>query len=89
NRKFSKPNAKWLHQVSKDSSIASIEYSSFKNIEEIGKGGFGTVYSANYEDTTVALKSLTYSETIKDLVNEQLHVIDSDPNVIRFYGITI
>ncbi|KAF0501388.1 kinase-like protein [Gigaspora margarita] len=87
NRKFSKPNAKWLHQVSKDSSITSFEYSSFKNIEEIGRGGIGIVYTANHKEKTVVLKSLFYSETIKELVNE-LHVIDSDPNVIRFYGIT-
>ncbi|CAG8785772.1 1265_t:CDS:2, partial [Racocetra persica] len=77
--------------------IKFFEYSSFDIIKVIGKGGFGTVFSAYSRDTekTVALKSLYadcfYESSIDDVfVREVKNItkINYHDNIIRFFGIT-
>ncbi|CAG8477100.1 6924_t:CDS:10 [Dentiscutata erythropus] len=67
------------------------EYSSFKNVEFIGQGGFRKVYGAVHNDITVALKSFNYHDAaIKEIVREikLQHRGTIHPNIIKFYGIT-
>ncbi|RIA89039.1 kinase-like domain-containing protein [Glomus cerebriforme] len=78
-----------------------IEYDKFENIEYITKGGFGTIYKANWKDKpsilwseanqSVALKSLNNSKNITlEFLNEiNLHLkMNGDISIIRIYGIT-
>ncbi|RIA83516.1 kinase-like domain-containing protein [Glomus cerebriforme] len=71
-----------------------IEYDKFENIEYITKGGFGTIYKANWKNgkvSTVALKSLNDSENITlEFLNEiNLHLkMNNSLRIIKIYGIT-
>ncbi|CAG8679289.1 3691_t:CDS:2 [Cetraspora pellucida] len=55
----------WIEVAIEKKDIKSFKYDSFKNWEVIGRGGFGTVYSAYSEDDKkiVALKGLNYDST--------------------------
>ena len=55
----------------KDIIFEWIPYNQFDNIEEINKGDFATVYSAIWNDKTVALKQLHDSQNVsKEFLNE-------------------
>ncbi|CAG8663137.1 9875_t:CDS:2, partial [Scutellospora calospora] len=62
--------SKWLEEALKDGTIAFYEYSEFKNVKEIGKGGFGVICSADFYTTKVAIKCLGTNEPTKEFVNE-------------------
>ncbi|CAB4437442.1 unnamed protein product [Rhizophagus irregularis] len=87
--------SKWIEEAISKKHIKHYEYNHFKNIQEIGIGGFGKVYRAKWKKSPkyFALKSLLNidEDAIKELVNEielQREVIFHD-NIINFYGITI
>ncbi|EXX57521.1 uncharacterized protein OCT59_024413 [Rhizophagus irregularis] len=86
---------KWIDEAIAKKHIKHYEYKYFKDIQEIGIGGFGKVYRAKWKNLPkyFALKSLLNIDegAIKELVNEielQREVIFHD-NIISFYGITI
>ncbi|KAF0539814.1 kinase-like protein [Gigaspora margarita] len=87
----SKKYSKWLEEELQKGNIAFYKYSLFKNVQDIGKGGFGLISSADYDSTKVALKNLYTKEATRDFVNElkQLRAINFHPNINQFYGITI
>ncbi|CAB4388264.1 unnamed protein product [Rhizophagus irregularis] len=69
------------------------DFSEFQNIKQIGSGGFGNVYRANWSssNTVVALKSLTNGiDIMKNIVNEikLMHSVNFHANIIQFFGIT-
>ncbi|CAG8769840.1 9341_t:CDS:2, partial [Dentiscutata heterogama] len=66
----SKKYLDWLKKECDEGNIAFYEYSLFSNIKEIGKGGFGVVSSADYDEEKVALKNLKTREATKKFVNE-------------------
>ncbi|CAG8705804.1 796_t:CDS:2, partial [Dentiscutata heterogama] len=78
--------------------IKSFEYESFENWQLIGKGGFGTVFSAYSKDTDqiVALKRLHYCPTsdnedsFDEFAREVKNITKVDHHIciIRFFGIT-
>ncbi|KAF0499948.1 kinase-like protein [Gigaspora margarita] len=84
---------KWFENSLKED-IIKYDYSVYENVEVIGKGGFGIVYSANFNGEKVALKSLKCNEINKEVSKEfikelkQLHAINFHPNINQFYGIT-
>ncbi|CAG8635567.1 2510_t:CDS:1, partial [Cetraspora pellucida] len=55
----------WIEVAIEKKDITLFKYDSFQNWEVIGRGGFGTVYSAYSEDAEkiVALKCLNYDST--------------------------
>ncbi|RIB12235.1 kinase-like domain-containing protein [Gigaspora rosea] len=57
--------------------IKSYDYNEFSNPEQIGKGGFGTVYKSNWKDRTVALKKLNIMP-----VNEKTIVKEHSKNIL-------
>ncbi|CAG8726946.1 18649_t:CDS:2, partial [Racocetra persica] len=83
----------WFDKILKDDDVTEIEYS-YENREEIGKGGFGIVYSAFCNGKKFALKSFINDETNKEATKEfirelkYLHAISNHPNINQFYGIT-
>ncbi|RIB20288.1 hypothetical protein C2G38_2179695 [Gigaspora rosea] len=92
----SNPNKKtWceVNEFIEQGSIKKYEYSSFKNLERVGVGGFGTVYRAYLKDTEtekiVALKSLTNNnkdEFIKEI--KYISEVGKHDNIVEFFGIT-
>ncbi|CAB4395965.1 unnamed protein product [Rhizophagus irregularis] len=87
--------SKWIEEAISKKHIKHYEYNHFKNIQEIGIGGFGKVYRAKWKKSPkyFALKSLLNidEDAINELVNEielQREVIFHD-NIINFCGITI
>src|ERR1044072_3516148 len=48
----------FIKEPSSNKILKWIPHNQFNNIEEIGKGGFATIYSATWENKTVALKCL-------------------------------
>jgi len=48
-----------------------LPYDGFKNVKYLDKGGFGTIYTANWSVYMFVLKSLNNSnEDLKELLNE-------------------
>ncbi|CAG8456435.1 10581_t:CDS:2, partial [Acaulospora morrowiae] len=90
--------ARWLEDSIRAGHIRYFEYSQFKIIKKIGRGGFGTVNYAEWKacDRDVALKSLNADDSqfdessLKEFVNELrlLRDVDSHPNINRFFGVT-
>ncbi|CAG8627856.1 22767_t:CDS:2 [Cetraspora pellucida] len=82
--------SKWLETKLKDGTIKYFEYSEFKDVKKIGKGGHGIVYSAERNEMKVALKEFIDSINKKRFVNElkQLLTANNHPNIIKFLGIT-
>ncbi|CAG8835353.1 13929_t:CDS:2, partial [Gigaspora margarita] len=83
----------WLEKTLKEEGILKYDYSVYENVEVIGIGGFGIVYSANYYGKKFALKSLKHDEVkeaSKEFIKEvkQLRTVTSHPNINQFYGIT-
>ncbi|GES83715.1 kinase-like domain-containing protein [Rhizophagus clarus] len=82
-------NNNWIVNAIKNEHINHYEYKDFYNVREIGSGGFGKVYRANWKNSHIlALKSHNDS-TAEKFVNElkiQRKVTMHD-NIIKFYGI--
>ncbi|GBC00451.1 hypothetical protein RclHR1_03860016 [Rhizophagus clarus] len=66
--------SKWIEEAVSKNHIKHYEYNNFKNIQEIGTGGFGKVYRTN--------------EEIHNNFELQLEVTFHN-NIINFYGVTI
>ncbi|CAG8609945.1 15605_t:CDS:2 [Cetraspora pellucida] len=81
----------WFEKALRDGIITLYKYSLYSNVKEVGKGGFGIVYSADYEGRKVALKSVNTNEVTKEFVIElkRLSSIKSHPNLNQFHGVTI
>ncbi|CAG8501943.1 10720_t:CDS:2, partial [Cetraspora pellucida] len=60
----------WFEKALRDGIITLYKYSLYSNVKEVGKGGFGIVYSADYKGTKVALKSVNTNEVTKEFVIE-------------------
>src|SRR2546423_13852709 len=62
----------WLEKSISDEHIKHYEYSDFKDIHEIGRGSFGSVFHATWKNTnTFALKSFNNDQqTLKEIVRE-------------------
>ncbi|CAG8719248.1 7236_t:CDS:2 [Racocetra fulgida] len=61
---------KWLEDEVANGNIHLFDYSLFSDIDAIGRGGFGYIYSADYNGEKVALKNLQTKEATKEFVNE-------------------
>ncbi|CAB4382068.1 unnamed protein product [Rhizophagus irregularis] len=85
----------WIEGAISNTHIKHFDYKHFRNIEEIGKGGFGKIYRANWKNSEqhLALKLLSNLDAVvaRELVHElKLHRdVDFHDNVIRFCGVTI
>jgi hypothetical protein len=63
----------WLNYSISEEHISYYEYSDFINIQQIGKGSYGTVFCVNWKNPNrlFALKSFNNNEeTLKEVVNE-------------------
>ncbi|CAG8638313.1 6862_t:CDS:2, partial [Gigaspora rosea] len=60
----------WLKKEQNEGNIVFYDYSQFKNVKDIGKGGFGLISSAYCDGTKVALKNLNTKEATREFVNE-------------------
>ncbi|PKY42953.1 kinase-like protein, partial [Rhizophagus irregularis] len=83
----------WLNYSISEEHIRYYEYSDFTNIQQIGKGSYGTVFCVNWKNSNrlFALKSFNNNEeTLKEVVKELrlLRRVDDHENIISFYGIT-
>ncbi|CAB4376186.1 unnamed protein product [Rhizophagus irregularis] len=87
----------WIDMKVNDEIIKYFEYNNFGDIEDIAKGGFGIIRSANWIDggIKVALKSplinLAIDENqMENFVRELqlLHQVNVHPNINRFLGVT-
>ncbi|CAB4395467.1 unnamed protein product [Rhizophagus irregularis] len=84
----------WIEESIAKKRIKYYDYNHFNNIQEVGSGGFGKVYRANWKSSRssyLALKSFyNFNVMAKEIVNELKlqHEIDFHENIIRFYGIT-
>ncbi|CAB4479790.1 unnamed protein product [Rhizophagus irregularis] len=85
---------KWIEEAISKKFFKYYEFEQFYNIQEIGSGGFGKVYRANWKNSLkrYAIKSFfnINDATVKAIVREiQLQrEVDFHDNVIRFYGVT-
>ena len=67
---------KWIKEAIAKDHIKYYEYEHFSNIQQIGSGGFGKVYCANWKNSHnyLALKSFNSNHqnniTIKEIVHE-------------------
>ncbi|GBB97330.1 hypothetical protein RclHR1_02970005 [Rhizophagus clarus] len=87
----------WIDAKIKDGNIYYVEYNEFSDVRKIGKGGFGIIESAYWENSgiKIALKTLinnnssvdenSMDEFVKELKNIKQ---SSHPNINRFYGIS-
>ncbi|KAF0467209.1 kinase-like protein [Gigaspora margarita] len=85
----------WLEKAVHGCHFKSYDYSEFSIQKQIGKGGFGIVYKAEWKacGLPIALKQLiipmdekTIQRFIKELKN--LQKVCKHSNIIKFYGIT-
>jgi hypothetical protein len=64
----------WIEEAIERKYFKYYEYKNFSNVEVIGSGSFGTVYRANWRNSSyyLALKSFhNYNSiTVKEVVNE-------------------
>ncbi|CAG8647339.1 27049_t:CDS:2 [Gigaspora margarita] len=83
-------NVEWYEQRLKEGRIFQYDYSKFIIRKQIGKGGFGTVYSADYGVQKLALKRFTSKNTIRDFAREvkRIYKVSIHDNINRFHGIT-
>ncbi|RHZ76571.1 hypothetical protein Glove_196g20 [Diversispora epigaea] len=73
--------------------IEWIPYDRFKDVKQIGKGGFGTIHYARYYQGEVALKKFDNFVNFNDVLNEmeihfKLYTGSGGYVSIRFHGIT-
>ncbi|UZO03577.1 uncharacterized protein OCT59_023981 [Rhizophagus irregularis] len=84
----------WIEEAIAKKHIKYYDYKHFNNIQEIGSGGFGKVYRANWKSLRnhLALKSFFNFNniTVKEIVNELnlQREVDFHENILRFCGIT-
>ncbi|GET04602.1 kinase-like domain-containing protein [Rhizophagus clarus] len=84
----------WIEEAVAKEHLNYYEYSQFTNVQEIGAGGFGKVYRANWRNSKkrFALKSffnlnnITMKEVVCELKIQRK--VDFHDNIIRCYGIT-
>ncbi len=65
----------WIENVIKEGELTCYDYNQFSNIEQIGIGGFGKVYRANWKnglEQCLALKSFFNLDIVilKEIVHE-------------------
>ncbi|CAB4395977.1 unnamed protein product [Rhizophagus irregularis] len=84
----------WIEETIDKNQLKYYKYDEFNNFQEIGTGGFGKVYRANWKnlDKYFALKSFfnLNNLTVKEIVRE-LRIqreVDFHDNIIRCHGIT-
>jgi serine/threonine protein kinase len=69
----------WIEESITKKHIKYYEYEQFHNIKEIGSGGFGKVYRANWKNSPkyFALKSFfnLNNATVKEIVNEVISIL--------------
>ncbi|CAG8599208.1 21903_t:CDS:2 [Gigaspora margarita] len=80
----------WIEENLGSGVIQILDHFEFNEINEIGRGGHGVVYSAEYRGEKIVYKELK-NNTIRTIVNElKQHVaVNNSENVIKFLGITI
>ncbi|GBB88065.1 hypothetical protein RclHR1_01460015 [Rhizophagus clarus] len=84
----------WIEEAIDKEHIKYFEYNEFNNFQEIGTGGFGKVYRANWKNLGkyFALKSFFRLDnvTVKEIVRELKiqRKVDYHDNIIRCHGIT-
>ncbi|EXX52067.1 hypothetical protein RirG_256270 [Rhizophagus irregularis DAOM 197198w] len=83
----------WIKEAINKEHIKYYEYSEFSDFKEIGSGGFGKVYRANWKNLKCfALKSFfnLNKVTLKEIVCELKiqREVDYHDNIIRCHGIT-
>ncbi|CAG8691377.1 28669_t:CDS:2, partial [Dentiscutata erythropus] len=61
--------SEWLEKLKENDDIKHFDHSEFENVKKIGRGGYGTVYYANYRGTEIVFKK-PIDEDIKTFVNE-------------------
>ena len=68
----------WIEEAISKKHIKYYEYEHFSNIQEIGSGGFGKVYRANWKNSYnyLALKSFYNLNhiSIREIVNEVIYI---------------
>ncbi|CAB4437561.1 unnamed protein product [Rhizophagus irregularis] len=81
----------WIEEAVDKEHLNHYEYNQFTNIQEIGSGGFGKVYRANWKNTkkTISVKNFFNLNhvTMKEILKIQRKV-DFHDNIIRCLGIT-
>ncbi|POG65711.1 uncharacterized protein OCT59_024378 [Rhizophagus irregularis] len=84
----------WIEEAIDKEHLNHYEYNQFTNIQEIGAGGFGKVYRANWKNTKKQLALKTFFNlnyvTMKEIVRELKiqRKVDFHDNIIRSHGIT-
>ncbi|POG72248.1 kinase-like domain-containing protein [Rhizophagus irregularis DAOM 181602=DAOM 197198] len=87
-------NNEWIEEAIKKNYFKYYDFKNFNNIQEIGSGGFGKVFRANWKKTEqyMALKSFFKLDnvTVEEIKREVMlqREVDFHNNVIRFFGIT-
>ncbi|CAB4382076.1 unnamed protein product [Rhizophagus irregularis] len=87
-------NNEWIEEAIKKNYFKYYDFKNFNNIQEIGSGGFGKVFRANWKKTEqyMALKSFFKLDnvTVEEIKRELMlqREVDFHNNVIRFFGIT-
>ncbi|CAG8578210.1 1322_t:CDS:2, partial [Gigaspora margarita] len=62
---------KWIEKKSKEGIIPIIDHLELDKVKEIGKGGHGTVYSAEYRGAKIVFKEIKDKDNvIRKIVNE-------------------
>ncbi|EXX53387.1 Cdc15p [Rhizophagus irregularis DAOM 197198w] len=85
---------KWIEEAIDEEHIKYYEYKEFNNFQEIGTGGFGKVYRANWKNlekcfavkSFFSLDNIAVKEIIRELKNQR--EVDYHDNIIRCHGIT-
>ncbi|CAB5380706.1 unnamed protein product [Rhizophagus irregularis] len=83
----------WIEKAIEEEYLQYYDYKQFSDIRQVGTGGFGTVFRANFENSEqqFALKSFKLNNTSKEEIINELKIllkVDFHNNIIRFFGIT-